>query len=158
MRFVINAAVFAAFFCVPPVLEAQSYRVYRPIPRTDFTPSAERPPARMEITVSAVSSLGRIEDGDDMALSRVMHGGRLRILLRLSDYFWAGAEAQLLEAFDKQTAFLTHIRKESFSAVIKWTLTPQTEPKLYLLLSGGVTFNRSAYEFSRHNLDGRSSV
>lgn len=158
-KYLTNAVLCAAFFFAPCFAAAQTYRVYRPVPR--LFPAAQEGAESApwaEVSASGVLSAGEVNDADGCALSRVMWGVRLRALARLSDIFSAGIEVQTLKAADKENEFLTHMHKESVSAVIKWNITPQTDPRLYLLFSGGMTYSRTAMEFASRDMDGRSVV
>lgn len=152
-RFITAVAVMAAFFCAAPGLQAQLYRVHRPIPRLQISDGPMKLAPPLEISISAVASAGRVKDAEGGLLVGGMYGGRLRVLWRLSELFSVGAEAQLLEAPAADAFFFSHLRKESYSAVLKYTFTPQTEPRLYLLLSAGKVYNRASFEFRHENLD-----
>lgn len=153
------AACAAACLVAVPALRAQIYRVYRPVPRLEAerqTNSDE--PGRWEIAAAAAASFGTVKDADGYVLSQLMYGARGSVWVHLSDSIAAGAEMQMLRAADKRTPFLAYIRRRSTAVLLRWTITPQTEPGLYILAGAGRVRNQSAFELYHADLDADSRI
>ncbi len=157
----LKAAALAAFLCVSAALCAhgQIYHIYRPVPVIyETAPQPDNIPPGWEVDAGAVFSAGNIQDGEGGILSRNMVGAQVRLLKRISERFWAGAEGRWLTAADRQTEFLEEMNKYCVSAVIKYHLTPQTQPALYVLAGGGMVFNRASFPLAFENMNGSGAV
>ena len=157
----LKVAALAAFLCISAALCAhgQIYHIYRPVPRIyETAPQPNNIPPSWEAEAGPVFSVGNIQDGEGGVLSRNMAGTQVRLLKRISERFWAGAEGQWLTAVDRETEFLEEISKYSVSAVIKYNLTPQTHPALYVLFGGGVVFNRASFPLAFEDMDGSGAI
>lgn len=157
----LKAAALAAFFCiifVPLPAGAQIYRVYRPVPAADETETTNIFSPFFEVEAGAAASLGKMRDAAGWTLSDSMQGARIRAWLRLSERWAAGVEGQRVEAFDRRTEFLKEMNKSSFSVLLKYNLTPQTTPVLYLVLGGGAVWNKAALELAFDDVDHNSAL
>ncbi len=160
MSFYLKSAIWAVFFCIFSSFPAASqiYRVYRPVANTQWTEETSKVagPVWLEISAQGIISAGQISDDDGGALSRLMWGSRIQILGRTSDYLALGIEGEMLKSSDKATGDLSYITRHSIACVFKWTLTPATEPKIYMISGMGMAFNYSTLELSVYDLDTHS--
>ena len=131
--------------------QSQIYRVARHAPSSHTEFSNEKEPAFLsgwELSASVLLSAGDIQDSAGWPVSEKMPGLRLRVLKEVFSTVSVGVEGQWLAAADCQTAYLDKVAKYSVAGIIKWTLTPDARPKLYLLFAGGVVFNRADWDFT----------
>ncbi len=160
--FAFKAACLAVFFFIfaPIGLQGQIYRVYRPFAAPDISPVSEEAPLYgWELSLSAMSSVGNLRDGGGWTISRSMPGVRLRMLKEIFPAFSFGIEGQWLHAVDFSQQDIDKLEKYAFAGVIKWVFTPETRPQMYLLLAGGMVFDRVEMpDLDFGNFNQRSSV
>ncbi|WP_458401758.1 hypothetical protein [Candidatus Avelusimicrobium sp.] len=126
--------------------QAQIYRVARPNPTfEEDTPCKEKTPPKWEVAAAGAMSYGKLSDAMGYTASRRMVGGNMQGFFRPWDTLAVGVEWSRQESKDTAWPVLEYIEKESVSALVKYTLTPDTTPKLYLILSGGKVRNRTKY-------------
>lgn len=111
-----------------------------------------------DISLSGVVSLGKIQDHQGWTISNTMPGVRVRLSKEAADFLSVGIEGEGLWAADCRSEFLTKMEKYTVSGLVKWVLTPEVAAQVYVLLSGGMTFDRASWNFSSINLNQRSAV
>ena len=129
------------YLCLPSAGYAQIYRVYRPQPATEEKEKTDGP-LNFEASASAVWTMGKLNDLSGQTISRRMMGPRIRLLSLLSEQISIGAEGQWLQAEDMPQEFFDKLQQYSFAGILRYNLTPQTRPFLYILLGGGWNFRR----------------
>ena len=129
------------YLCLPSAGYAQIYRVYRPQPATEEKEKTDGP-LNFEASASAVWTMGKLNDLSGQTISRRMMGPRIRLLAHLSEQISIGAEGQWLQAEDIPQEFFDKLQQYSLAGILRYNLTPQTRPFLYILLGGGWNFRR----------------
>ncbi len=123
---------------VPNALHAQSYHVYRPLSNTKSEKGMD--PSRqplLEIYGDGVYSVGKIKDGNGDTLTKQMFGGRAGLRVGIGYNLMLGVEGEKIKATDQLTDAISKFRRQGWQATVKWTFTPETEPKLYILAGFG---------------------
>ncbi len=157
-----TARVAALLFLLFPIgLQGQIYRVYRPVADVSayIEPKEPQPLHGWELSLSGVWSAGLLQDGSGWTVSESMPGARVRLLKEIFPSVSVGVEGQWLHALDYQDTYLNNLEKYAFGGVLKWVITPDARPQLYVLLSGGMVFNRVKFVQSIvGNFNQRSAV
>lgn len=148
--FFLCAAFIAACFLTPLSTYGQTYRVYRPISR-DFKTSKPLPTVFTHASLSLWTSLslGKITDNHHKTISDKMAGYRLEALYEVLEGLYIGAEWSGQEGKD-HSSFLKTFTQQQAGGIVKWVLTPQTEPQLYMMLSFGQIKNRAEFDLVSH--------
>ncbi len=160
MRHLVRLLVFGSLLISPARdICAQIYHDYRPTSQTvaSDTPSHKSRPW-LEIQDHALASFGAVKDADNSEITRRMTGWRATALLPLSSVFAVGAQVEKLKAHDMATSMITPIKRDSWAALLRITLTPNTEPQLYLLLGAGQAKYKSKFPLQTHTLDGSTPL
>lgn len=157
IHLLINAAFIAACF-LPSAAYSQTYRVYRPIPRQIHNHTPKEIPVLSSLSLSAWSGISnrQLLDGREDVLSDYMVGYRLRGMYEIREGLCVGVELAEYEAKDQRSAFLKEIKQEEIGAVVQWILTPETEPRLYMLFSVGMLENKARFDFALKDLQQRT--
>ena len=140
-------ALFGGFaFAWASPAQAQIYRVSRPNPTIEEeTPCPKETPPKWEISAAGAMSFRKLSDALGYTASRRMVGGSVQAFYRPLPHLALGVEWGQQESKDSAWPVLEYIEKESVSALVKYSITPDTTPKLYLLVSGGKVRNRAKY-------------
>ena len=131
-------AVLWTVFFLPGVLHAQTYHIYRPVSNAQSEKKTviESSPW-LEIYGDGVYSSGRIKDGNDRTISENMLGGRAGLRVGIGYNIMLGAEGEKVKASDQRTDLISTFARESWQATVKWTFTPNIEPKMYVIAGIG---------------------
>lgn len=143
----------------PSLAWAQIYHVYRP--ESNFStvadPSIESRPY-VELQAAPVFSYGDMTDAAGYNISSIMCGGQGRMLVYVKEYLALGAEGAILHAADMQTHLISRIKRTQWGLVAKGILTPNTEPKVYLIFGIGQVKQQTQFALRSHLLYDRSTV
>jgi len=107
------------------------------------------PPAArqwVEISVAATRSFARLQDRGGNSQLPYQDGLSGRALLIVFPWLSLGAEGTWFEK-EKDIPFVSVAKTHRYGAVAKFTLTPDTQPKVYLLAGAGKTKREFAYSF-----------
>lgn len=102
---------------------------------------------RVEISVAAARSFVRLQDGGGHTQLPHQDGLSGRALFVLSPRFALGAEGTWFEK-EKDISFVSSAKARRYGAAFKFTLTPNTQPNVYLLAGAGKTKREFTYNFS----------
>lgn len=86
-----------------------------------------------KIHFSSAYDAGIIEDVQGNDISRAMESFRVG-LFYIKDRFGVGVEGSKKEAADNKTPLLSYLKKQEIGGVLSFDITPDTQPKLYVLL------------------------
>ena len=142
-------------------LHAGSHQLYLYGTNDDLEELPQKPSARflhLEIQASAVASLGNIKDKGGRIVSRQMNGYRGTGFLHLGRWLALGGQIEKLNDKDRRTDIIKPIKREMWSVLLKWTLTPETEPKFYAVLGAGQAQYQSGLYLRNRRLDAKSPV
>lgn len=117
---------------------------------------ARRP--RVEVQAAAVASFVSVCDREEETVLAAMSGWRVSVFWHMSRWVALGAQLEELTEQDQQTRLITPIKHQTQAALVKWTLTPDTEPKVYALLGLGRGRYRSKFPLRSQTLDAKSTV
>ena len=139
--------------------QAQSYRVYRPIPQVYEEKRATAPSLSLfEIDAAGVLSAGEIQDKENNSISRAMRGWQLRGFFHFNDIIAAGLAVEQLKSADMKTKALTAFERNEWEALLSVVLTPNTEPQLYLLAGIGQASQQSRFKRQHRDFNQKSLV
>lgn len=138
--------------------QAQSYRVYRPIPQVYEEKTTAPSLSLFEIDAAGVFSAGEIQDKENNAISRTMYGWQLRGFFYFNEIIAAGLAVEQLKSADMKTKALTAFERNEWEALLKVVLTPHTEPQLYLLAGIGQANQKSRLKRQHRDFDQKSLV
>ena len=138
----------------------QIYRVYRPTPEGKQATATEvkTPVTRWSVEVAAVDSFGKIKDLEGNTLAKQLMGGRGSFWWRAWEPVWIGVEVEEGHAMDQQAKKLEKIRYRHYAGQVKWILTPDTEPKVYMLAGIGEREYKSRLKWRQDCLDEKSMI
>ena len=140
-------------FLFPAKANAQIYRVSSEYKKSYFV---EEKKLLKEIDwkayLSGVHNSGSVKDREGESLSRAMVGYRAGISY-VKDIFSIGIEGSSLESLDKRTSFLSYLKKQEIGGVLSIDITPNTQPRFYVLLLFGEVKNKSRFEYSSADLN-----
>ncbi len=100
--------------------------------------------SRWEISAGVVGSLTELRDFVDQSLAKGEIGAELRVLYGVWDWFALGVGASLARPI-KTAESLDSYQSRYLEGLGKVTLTPQTSPRSYLLIGGGVLYREVDY-------------
>ncbi len=138
--------------------QAQSYRVYRPIPQVHEEKVPTPRLSLFEIDVAGVLSTGEIQDKKNHSISQAMHGWQLRGFFYFNEVIAVGLGAEQLKSADMKTKTLTAFERDEWEVLLKVILTPHTEPQLYLLAGIGQADQQSHLKRRHRDFDQKSLV
>ena len=138
--------------------QAQSYRVYRPIPQVYEEKASDPRLSLFEIDMAGVLSIGDIQDKENNSISRTMRGWQLRGFFYFNEVIAAGLAVEQLKSPDMKTKELTAFKRGEREALLKVVLTPHTEPQLYLLAGIGQANQQSRFKRQHRDFDQKSLV
>lgn len=110
----------------------------------------------VQLQASIVSSFGTIKDAEGSAVVRKMEGWRTSAFVRVYRTLSVGAQFEKLSEKDQRTNLITPIKQQTWAALVKWTITPDTQPQLYIVAGAGQTKYSSRFPLARNTLDGHS--
>lgn len=101
----------------------------------------------LELSMAGTRSLTPLKDRGGYTQLSHQDGFSGRALFIVSPWFSVGAEGTWFET-EKGIAMVSAYREKRYGAVGKFTLTPNTQPKVYLLAGAGKTKQEFEYAFS----------
>ena len=104
---------------------------------------------RVEFSVAGVRSLARLQDGGGHIQLSHQDGFSGRALVALSPWFSLGAQGEWLNK-EKDIPAVAAYKVHRYGAVLKFTLTPDTQPQVYLLAGAGKTKREFEYSYPLH--------
>ena len=155
-----RAAFFAAallvFGCVCSF--AQTYHIYRPLPRLlpDHSPKEGGWTLGLEAAVSVVSA--ETADAEGNAVADFLSGASVTWWKNISSGFAVGLKGEALQARGTENVLSLKLTKQSAVLLLKWTLTPDTMTRFYILAGGGVTFCDGSSDFFRAKMSRTGAV
>ena len=147
-----------------PSISAQIYHIYRPTSQTtqekQTAPQKETATPRhwLAIEGSTLISYGSIRDRGHHSVTRSMKGWRMAAMVPVSSVIAVGAQVEKLKAHDMATDMISPITRDSWAARARITLTPSTEPQVYLLLGLGQAKYKSKFSLQKHSLNGSTPL
>lgn len=135
-----QALLLVSFFSLLP-LNAQTYQAEEKA----SLPKNER--RWLEISASWTRSLTPLKDHGGYTQLSHQEGLSGRALFVITPWFSLGAEGTRFET-EKGIAMVSAYREKRYGAVGKFTLTPNTQPKVYVLAGAGKTKRELSYQFS----------
>ena len=112
----------------------------------------------VELQAAAVASFGRVKDADGEAITRRMTGWRAGAFLYVLPTLAIGGQMEKLTAKDQNAQMLSTLKRDMWAVAAKWTITPNTEPKLYALLGVGQAKYSTRFALAKKDLDEHSPV
>lgn len=112
--------------------------------------AAESAPARrnwLELSAAGVHTLAHLKDGGGHTQLSHQDGLSGRVLLEVTPWLSLGIEDTWFQK-EKNIPFVAHYRENRYAILSKWTLTPDTRPKTYLLVGAGETKRELQYTFA----------
>lgn len=141
-----------------PALQAQSYRVYRPVAAVSAPTTVTYASGPISLELQGVSSYGTIQDAEGHRLSRVQYGGRVRAWWWVRETLAVGIAGQYLKAADMKTHALTPFTRREEDLLVRLTLTPDTLPTLYIIAGVGHVHQRSRLRRQTKDFSSRGLV
>ena len=114
--------------------------------KEDHLPSAAKAHHWVELSVGATRSFGRLKDGGGYTQLTHLNGLSGRALVAFLPWLSVGAEGTWFEK-EKDIAYVSSYKARRYGLIGKFTLTPDTEPKVYLLGGYGKTKQSFTYLF-----------
>lgn len=139
-----------------PALSARTNPLYLYRAEEDLAVSDRRESPRaiwLELRAGPVVSWGQVKDKKADTVSRQMQGWNGSLFLHLSRWIALGAQIEKLDEKDQQTTLIKSIKRDMWAGLLKWTLTPETEPKIYTILGLGKAQYHSRFLLRDRKLD-----
>lgn len=120
--------------------------------------AAARNAIYIELQAAGVASFGQINDADENTITGVMQGWRAGGFVHVSRWIALGGQVEELSAQDQRTNMLEPIKRHLWAGLVKWTLTPNTNPKVYAVFGAGQVQYRTKFPLQKHDLNAKSTV
>lgn len=128
---------------------AQTYHIYRPLPR--LLPDRSPKEGGWTLGIEAAASIASAEtvDAEGNRAADFLSGASVTWWKNISSGFAAGIKGEALQAQGTQSVPSLKLTKQSAVLLLKWTLTPDTMTRFYVLAGGGVSFYDGNSDFFR---------
>lgn len=134
-------ALFLISFLVALPLQAQTYHA------GEKTVVSSTHRNWVEFSVAGARSFSRLEDGGGYTQLSHQDGLSGRGLIIVYPWLALGVEGTSF-GNEKSIPYVSHFKQSRYGVVGKLTLTPDTQPKVYVLIGAGKTKRKFEYEFS----------
>lgn len=111
---------------------------------------------RGKVQLSAVALQHALQDRTGATISRYMLGGQTEGFIRVWQHLEVGIAGAAARAADMKTHNLTDVKYRMAGGLVKWTVTPQTLPRLYVVFGMGYVWQQTRFLFypQRQRADG----
>lgn len=130
---------------LPTILPAQIYHIYRPVSQIfDEKTDASLYDPSWQLYAVGVGSWGSVTDRADNQLSRALYGGQISIFVKVWNTLSVGIEGEMLQG-KLNTPFLRTFHRNTVAGLVKWNMTPHTEPQVYLMWGVGAVWQKTQF-------------
>ncbi len=145
--------------CFPLCMTAQTSRVYGD--ESFFLEQENKQKIsskHFEISAGTFVSYGKIADTAGHRLSDRMYGQSLRADIHIWDTIWLGGEAVHFNTASLHNDFIPELSRKAWVGFVKWYLTRNTEPRIYLLAGRGEVYQESEFVPRKVNYKGHGAL